>query len=1297
MGNNGQSFLASTQIRATLLAALAAVVGIAGGIVGSSHAQVWDESANGGGDAGNLVTTGQITTGQGALPTIGGTIVNTDFDIDLYCIKITDPATFSASVFEPNKNLPVHLWLFDQAGNGVAQAADDTVPYTPTIPGSLVSGAGVYFIGISRPGLFPQDAGGTALFPPLVNGSSGPNAAGPLDSWGGVGCCFPGPYAIKLEGAFYHDPGLGGGGGPWWKYTNFPHFGQGNLFNLETYIDPLTGDQCIRLKDQVQAWPFVGIANSARGTLTRIAVQNMPSYGINEGDVVGEYYTAPNTMQRDPSRTTVDGYGNIWVGNRQETGVSGGQNKGSATRIGLALGGTRTDAAGVPNPTGQYLMGPFQYCSCEDRDGDGLIKTALGYPHTTGQTNVDWVATYLNWSNAASADTNGGVSTAEDECITAYVRTEGTNVRHVSIDGQNDIWLSGTGNREWELVDGSLAVQVGGTMFHAPTKLGNQTQCGSYGGLVDSCGVVWSTTWGNLFRYDPSQAFSATNPQCFPIPSYGTSFDDATCHVWAGYAFDGNVREISSFGSLLNTYPHGSTSLPRGVAVNNGLVYVAHSTSNTIGVVTTAGVYCGNIVLNGPFGTIGTTPHGVAADTNDKIWSANNQSHNAMRIDPSLGACGQPDLTVDLGTGANPYNYSDMTGDLLLKTAPQGSWTFIHDSGTLGTNWGTLDWNAITTGGSQVLVRVRASDSPIPTGVWTDVFDNVPFTGVTGRYLQVQVTLKRGTIMDPTGCCRPAGEAIFCDVMICQENDCDVKVDEVYCNPQNGGLVINGTVFNNSGVTATKLLITPLPIGGPITFVPNVIPVNIPNTGSGTFSTTAFGWTNGQPFCFKVTLLDAKNQVCCTSEACVTPDCDCLQIRKKTETIKCDPFTGNFTYTFQLDNLVGGTIYHIYLLPPSGVTFTPNYFPFPGGIPNGSSTPPLTVTISGATPGTKLCFDVTIHDEQLVECCGRQHCIDLPECFAGGGNGGGHGNGTGAPGLTGPDWIHLDAGLGLLCADTATLTIMNHAAEPRIFDWKVLPSNEQGYNFQVPAGGIAPSSGTTLPIPSGGYIDIPIQISPGVFPEDNAFAALDAVIVHQPSGFAVRANGQLMGPKMFDGLPPQTARVNVCSSHPEGIVKAILGAPTPLSFFVANNSSAPVAMEWRIDTSGPFVSLNGLPPGTPIKGVIDIQPGAATPVPFEAALAGLNGAPRVHDIMFSLRPTGGYPTPPSPASVISMREDGDSGCYADCDADGALTINDFICFQTLFALGEPTADCDGDAQLTIDDFICFQTYFAIGC
>ncbi len=54
-------------------------------------------------------------------------------------------------------------------------------------------------------------------------------------------------------------------------------------------------------------------------------------------------------------------------------------------------------------------------------------------------------------------------------------------------------------------------------------------------------------------------------------------------------------------------------------------------------------------------------------------------------------------------------------------------------------------------------------------------------------------------------------------------------------------------------------------------------------------------------------------------------------------------------------------------------------------------------------------------------------------------------------------------------------------------------------------------------------------------------------------------------------------------------------------------------------------------------------------------------------------------------------------CKPDCDASGGLDIDDFICFQTRFAISDPYADCDASGELDIDDFICFQTFFAVGC
>ncbi|MFI4914959.1 MAG: serine hydrolase [Phycisphaerales bacterium JB060] len=54
-------------------------------------------------------------------------------------------------------------------------------------------------------------------------------------------------------------------------------------------------------------------------------------------------------------------------------------------------------------------------------------------------------------------------------------------------------------------------------------------------------------------------------------------------------------------------------------------------------------------------------------------------------------------------------------------------------------------------------------------------------------------------------------------------------------------------------------------------------------------------------------------------------------------------------------------------------------------------------------------------------------------------------------------------------------------------------------------------------------------------------------------------------------------------------------------------------------------------------------------------------------------------------------------CAADMDADGSLTIFDFLAFQNRFDAGSMEADFDGDGVLTIFDFLGFQNAFDAGC
>lgn len=54
-------------------------------------------------------------------------------------------------------------------------------------------------------------------------------------------------------------------------------------------------------------------------------------------------------------------------------------------------------------------------------------------------------------------------------------------------------------------------------------------------------------------------------------------------------------------------------------------------------------------------------------------------------------------------------------------------------------------------------------------------------------------------------------------------------------------------------------------------------------------------------------------------------------------------------------------------------------------------------------------------------------------------------------------------------------------------------------------------------------------------------------------------------------------------------------------------------------------------------------------------------------------------------------------CRADLDADGDLTLFDFLAFGVLYDVGSPLADFDDDGSLTIFDFLSFQNAFDAGC
>jgi DNA-binding beta-propeller fold protein YncE len=513
-------------------------------------------------------------------------------------------------------------------------------------------------------------------------------------------------------------------------FTTTEDFLDGQIINLTTNV----GGR-LEVNPQASPLPFIWIAASARGTILKINTES--------GQILGEYLSAPSGMGRNPSRTTVDLNGSVWSGNRDEDGSG----MGSVVQIALAE------------------------CCCEDRNGNGVIDTSTG------------LGDIRPWPNTGGIDSLGGVQSAEDECIKKFVRVESDYVRHVSVDGNNDIWVGGNfgPSNRFNLIENETGAILSSFDVGA----------GGYGGLVDNNGVLWSANRGpgplTVLRYDTKQTLDTADDTWSFLDAgnaYGLAADSGG-NVWnAQYDWD-QVRKFSPLGALIGAYATGGGGGDRGVAVTtiDDNVWVANSSWNTVTRLSNAGEVRKIIDLGGD----GSGPTGVAVDAAGKVWATCLNSSTAKRIDPNAGpdGLGAVDLTVNLGAGANPYNYSDMTGSALVSVIAQGNWTVIHDGGVDGGRWLAIEWNdegcvdEPVPEGTSIVVEARTADTvggllAVP---YVEVESGEIRSDLNGRYIQVRATLD--------GLPAPFTTPVLCDISIrtgCQsigDLNCDGEIGAI--------------------------------------------------------------------------------------------------------------------------------------------------------------------------------------------------------------------------------------------------------------------------------------------------------------------------------------------------------------------------------------------------------------------------------------------------------------------------------------------------------------------------------------
>ena len=236
-------------------------------------------------------------------------------------------------------------------------------------------------------------------------------------------------------------------------------------------------------------------------------------------------------------------------------------------------------------------------------------------------------------------------------------------------------------------------------------------------------------------------------------------------------------------------------------------------------------------------------------------------------------------------------------------------------------------------------------------------------------------------------------------------DECSFESNNILCDldamgQPTGDYVITGTFTNMQDIPGTHLFM-PLnaisPQGVQVCFgngqqgmqlVPPLNNGDIYEVGSDLSNSNAIVVKNAMPgdeVCFTMTLIGDNGVECCTLEACfIMPPCDCLQVDRRFDEISqvvCNPDgTVDFSYSFQLTNLFGMDVYHCFLGSLGNELFVPDYFDLTvSPLAQGQSVQ-LTTVIQGAQPSDLVDFLLTIHNEDLSDCCTRPHDVVAPIC-----------------------------------------------------------------------------------------------------------------------------------------------------------------------------------------------------------------------------------------------------------------------------------------------------------------------------
>ena len=428
---------------------------------------------------------------------------------------------------------------------------------------------------------------------------------------------------------------------------------------------------------------FLWVANSGEDTVSKI--------DTSTGEEMGRYRVCDN-----PSRTSVDLYGDVWVGCRNDGGVA--------------------------------KIAVYQ-ANCIDKNGNEVIDTSHD---ANGNGKID-----------SSEILNKG----QDECVLLFTYPGGSVQRAVGVDKDNYAWVGEWNGRVLRKLD-SQTGQVVDTISIYPNR--------PYGLVIDKNGIIWvsARSPGNLVRVDPvSHAVKS-----FPFSSgatYGIAVD-LNNKLWIANSHQNN--RVYKFDPATESFSYvqvnAAYGFTRGLAASvDGFLYVGHHTwtCGTGRHVSKINVNTDQVVSVFATQASGVSgPTGVALDYDGYLWAINQCTNSVTKLNADNG-----EILGSFPVGSAPYTYSDMTGySLHVYTAPQGFYQHVIPGGAVGaTKWTVLDVGATFNGESIIKVKLRSADtvSGLNQATWLGPYGPFPpnqfpidlaaIPELVGKYLQVELIL----------------------------------------------------------------------------------------------------------------------------------------------------------------------------------------------------------------------------------------------------------------------------------------------------------------------------------------------------------------------------------------------------------------------------------------------------------------------------------------------------------------------------------------------------------------------------